>query len=160
MAIEAVFAHERAATGSDWRALLTYLPSRSTTPSNQPSRPPASLRARAGRVRLRIHRFFVAPSVLMLVLLLALPITQALVRRTDAGGMKNYIRALRDDHLARLAMRHTFTFAFFSVVGQYIFGFTAAPPERTATVSASLGALSPALDVPGGRPRHHLALDI
>ena len=47
--------------------------------------------------------------------------------QTDAGwGVENYVRALRDDHLARLAMRHTFTFAFFSVVGQYILGFTVA----------------------------------
>ena len=33
---------------------------------------------------------------------------------------------MRDDHLARLALRHTFTFAFFSVVGQYILGFAVA----------------------------------
>lgn len=75
----------------------------------------------------RIHPFlFVAPSVLMLLLLLALPITQAFIRtfQSDAGwGVENYVRAFRDDQLARLAMRHTFAFAFFSVIGQYILGF-------------------------------------
>lgn len=78
----------------------------------------------------RIHPFlFVAPSVLMLLLLLALPIGQAFLRtfQSDAGwGIDNYVRAVRDDHLARLAMRHTFTFAFFSVAGQYLLGFTVA----------------------------------
>jgi multiple sugar transport system permease protein len=77
-----------------------------------------------------IHPFlFVAPSVLMLLLLLALPITQAFLRtwQTDAGwGVDNYVRALRDDRLARLAMRHTVTFALFSVVGQYVLGFAVA----------------------------------
>lgn len=92
------------------------------------------LTQRAGVRRLRpvagIPPFlFVAPSVLMLLLLLALPITQAFLRtwQTDTGwGIDNYVRALRDDQLARLAMRHTFTFAFFSVVGQYVLGFTVA----------------------------------
>jgi multiple sugar transport system permease protein len=78
----------------------------------------------------RIHPFlFVAPSVVMLLVLLALPITQAFLRtfQSDAGvGLDNYIRAVRDDGLARLAMRHTFTFAFFSVIGQYILGFAVA----------------------------------
>lgn len=75
----------------------------------------------------RIHPFlFVAPSVLMLLLLLALPITQAFLRtfQPDSGwGVDNYVRAFRDDQLARVAMRHTFTFAFFSVIGQYLLGF-------------------------------------
>lgn len=75
----------------------------------------------------RIHPFlFVAPSVLMLLVLLALPITQAFLRtfQPDSGwGVENYVRAFRDDQLARLAMRHTFTFAFFSVIGQYLLGF-------------------------------------
>jgi multiple sugar transport system permease protein len=78
----------------------------------------------------RIHPFlFVAPSVVMLLVLLALPITQALLRtfQSDVGwGVDNYVRAIRDDGLARLAMRHTFTFAFFSVIGQYILGFVVA----------------------------------
>ena len=98
--------------------------------TSQADRLPHRAHARRSRPVARIHPFlFVAPSVLMLVLLLALPITQALLRtfQTDAGwGVENYVRALRDDHLARLAMRHTFTFAFFSVVGQYILGFTVA----------------------------------
>jgi multiple sugar transport system permease protein len=85
---------------------------------------------RRSRPVARIHPFlFVAPSVLMLIVLLALPITQALLRtfQTDAGwNIDNYLRAMRDDHLARLALRHTFTFAFFSVVGQYIIGFAIA----------------------------------
>jgi multiple sugar transport system permease protein len=85
---------------------------------------------RRSRPVARIHPFlFVAPSVLMLVVLLALPITQALLRtfQSDAGwGIDNYVRAVRDDHLARIAMRHTFTFAFFSVLGQYILGFAVA----------------------------------
>lgn len=86
--------------------------------------------ARRSRPVARIHPFlFVAPSVLMLVVLLALPMGQALIRtfQTDAGwGIDNYVRAVRDDHLARLAMRHTFAFAFFSVVGQYVLGFAVA----------------------------------
>jgi multiple sugar transport system permease protein len=72
---------------------------------------------------------FVAPSVLMLVVLLALPIGQALLRtfQSDAGwGIENYVRAFRHDHLARLAIGHTFIFAFFSVVGQYLIGFAVA----------------------------------
>ncbi len=89
-------------------------------------------RSAAARMRPvgRIHPFlFVAPSVLMLLLLLALPITQAFLRtfQSDAGlGVDNYVRAFRDDHLARLAMRHTFAFAFFSVIGQYVLGFAVA----------------------------------
>ena len=78
----------------------------------------------------RIHPFlFVAPSVLMLLLLLALPITQAFLRtfQPDSGwGVENYVRAFRDDQLARVAMRHTFAFAFFSVIGQYLLGFAVA----------------------------------
>lgn len=78
----------------------------------------------------QIHPFlFVAPSVLLLLVLLALPIGQAFLRtfQSDAGwGFDNYVRAARDDALARLALRHTFYFAFFSVIGQYILGFTVA----------------------------------
>jgi multiple sugar transport system permease protein len=100
----------------------------SATSRAQPVPRPAS--ARRSRPVARIHPFlFVAPSVLMLVVLLALPITQAFLRtfQSDAGfGLDNYVRAVRDDHLARLAMRHTFTFAFFSVVGQYLIGFAVA----------------------------------
>jgi multiple sugar transport system permease protein len=83
-----------------------------------------------GHHKTQIHPFlFVAPSVVLLVLLLALPIGQAFVRtfQSDAGwGVDNYVRAVRDDDLARLAMRHTFVFAFFSVIGQYILGFIVA----------------------------------
>ena len=78
----------------------------------------------------RIHPFlFVAPSVLMLAILLVLPIGQALrdTFKSDAGwGFDNYVRAVKDDHLARLALRHTFAFAFFSVIGQYVIGFAVA----------------------------------
>lgn len=78
----------------------------------------------------RIHPFlFVAPSVLMLALLLVLPIGQALrdTFKSDAGwGIDNYTRAIQDDKLARLALKHTFAFAFFSVVGQYVIGFAIA----------------------------------
>ncbi|MEA2512615.1 MAG: multiple sugar transport system permease protein [Thermomicrobiales bacterium] len=85
---------------------------------------------RRSKPKTRIHPFlFVAPSVLMLALLLVLPIGQAFLRtfQSDAGwGMDNYVRAVRDDHLARLALRHTFLFAFFSVVGQYLIGFAVA----------------------------------
>ncbi|MEA2585737.1 MAG: multiple sugar transport system permease protein [Thermomicrobiales bacterium] len=85
---------------------------------------------RRSKPKTRIHPFlFVAPSVLMLALLLVLPIGQAFLRTflSDAGwGMDNYVRAVRDDHLARLALRHTFLFAFFSVVGQYLIGFAVA----------------------------------
>lgn len=66
---------------------------------------------------------------MLLLVLLALPIGQAFLRtfESDAGwGVDNYVRAVRDDHLARLALRHTFYFAFFSVIGQYIIGFTVA----------------------------------
>jgi len=88
--------------------------------TSQAERLPQRAGARRSRPVARIHPFlFVAPSVVMLALLLALPITQALLRtfQTDAGwSIENYVRAFRDDHLARLALRHTFTFAFFSVV--------------------------------------------
>ena len=91
---------------------------------------PRHVGERRSRPVARIHPFlFVAPSVLMLVVLLALPITQAFLRtfQSDAGwGVDNYVRAARDDHLAWLALRHTFSFAFFSVVGQYILGFAVA----------------------------------
>jgi multiple sugar transport system permease protein len=82
---------------------------------------------RRKKPKTKIHPFlFVAPSVLMLAILLVLPIGQAFLRtfQSDVGwGVDNYVRAAKDDHLARLAMRHTFFFAFFSVVGQYIIGF-------------------------------------
>jgi multiple sugar transport system permease protein len=98
--------------------------------SSRAERLPRQVGASRSRPVARIHPFlFIAPSVLMLVVLLALPITQALLRtfQTDAGwGVENYVRAVRDDHLARLALRHTFTFAFFSVIGQYIIGFVVA----------------------------------
>jgi multiple sugar transport system permease protein len=98
--------------------------------SSRAERLPRQVGASRSRPVARIHPFlFVAPSVLMLVVLLALPITQALLRtfQTDAGwGVENYVRVVRDDHLARLALRHTFTFAFFSVIGQYIIGFAVA----------------------------------
>lgn len=98
--------------------------------TSRADRLPERLGARRSRPVARIHPFlFVAPSVLMLLLLLALPISQALLRtlQTDAGwGVDNYIRAVRDDHLARIALRHTFTFAFFSVLGQYVIGFAVA----------------------------------
>ncbi|HEX5991032.1 MAG TPA: sugar ABC transporter permease [Thermomicrobiales bacterium] len=98
--------------------------------SSRAERLPRQVGASRSRPVARIHPFlFIAPSVLMLVVLLALPITQALLRtfQTDAGwGVENYVRAMRDDHLARLALRHTFTFAFFSVIGQYIIGFVVA----------------------------------
>jgi ABC-type sugar transport system permease subunit len=98
--------------------------------TSQADRLPDRLAPRRSRPVARIHPFlFVAPSVLMLLLLLALPITQALLRtfQSDAGwGIDNYIRAVRDDHLVRIALRHTFTFAFFSVVGQYLIGFAVA----------------------------------
>ncbi len=98
--------------------------------TSRADRLPRPAGARRSRPVARIHPFlFVAPSVLMLVVLLALPMGQAFIRtfQTDAGiGVDNYVRAVRDDHLARLAMRHTFSFAFFSVVGQYILGFAVA----------------------------------
>lgn len=82
---------------------------------------------RQPKTKARIHPFlFVAPSVLMLALLLVLPIGQAVIRtfQSDAGwGFDNYTRAIGNDRLARLALRHTFVFAFFSVVGQYVIGF-------------------------------------
>lgn len=72
---------------------------------------------------------FVLPSILMLALLLVLPMGQAFLRtfQSDAGwGIDNYTRALRNDHLARLALRHTFIFAALSVAGQYVIGFAVA----------------------------------
>lgn len=98
--------------------------------TSRAERLPRPVGAKRSRPVARIHPFlFVAPSVLMLLVLLALPIGQAFIRtfQTDAGiGLDNYVRAVRDDHLARLAMRHTFAFAFFSVVGQYVLGFAVA----------------------------------
>lgn len=98
--------------------------------TSQATRFPNRTTARRLAPKASIHPFlFVAPSVLMLVLLLALPMGRALVQtfQSEAGwGVDNYVRAIRDDHLARLAIGHTFTFAFFSVVGQYLIGFTVA----------------------------------
>jgi multiple sugar transport system permease protein len=86
--------------------------------------------AQRSRSKTQIHPFlFVAPSVLMLVLLLVLPLGQAFLRSFESPegwGVDNYVRAIRDDHLARLAIRHTFYFAFFSVLGQYLIGFVVA----------------------------------
>ena len=65
----------------------------------------------------------------MLALLLVLPISRAFIDsfNSDVGwGLDNYNRAFRNDHLARIAIRHTFVFAFFSVVGQYVIGFAIA----------------------------------
>lgn len=91
---------------------------------------PEPTAVRRSRPRTRIHPFlFVAPSLVMLLVLLVVPISQAIVRtfESDAGwGFDNYVRAVRDDHLARLALRHTFLFALFSVIGQYILGFIVA----------------------------------
>jgi multiple sugar transport system permease protein len=91
---------------------------------------PERAAVRRSKPKTRIHPFlFVAPSVVMLFVLLVVPITQAIVRtfESDAGwGFDNYVRAIRDDHLARLALRHTFLFALFSVIGQYILGFVVA----------------------------------
>ncbi|CAN5655383.1 sugar ABC transporter permease [soil metagenome] len=82
------------------------------------------------RSKTKFHPFvFVLPSVIMLALLLVLPMGQAFLRtfQSDAGwGFDNYVRAFRNDHLARIAIRHTFQFAIFSVVGQYIIGFAIA----------------------------------
>src|SRR5688572_19548214 len=90
-------------------------------------RAPGAVPARRSRSKTQIHPFlFVAPSVLMLLLLLVLPLGQAFLRSfesVDGWGFDNYVRAIRDDRLARLAIRHTFYFAFFSVVGQYLIGF-------------------------------------
>ncbi len=82
------------------------------------------------RSKTKIHPFlFILPSVIMLALLLVLPMTQALIdtfRSDDGWGFSNYTRAFRHDHLARIAIQHTFVFAFFSVIGQYIIGFAVA----------------------------------
>jgi multiple sugar transport system permease protein len=98
--------------------------------SGRASAIPERAAVRRSRPKTRIHPFlFIAPSVVMLVVLLVVPISQAVVRtfESDAGwGFDNYIRAIRNDDLARLALRHTFLFALFSVIGQYILGFTVA----------------------------------
>lgn len=100
----------------------------SVTSQASPIRQRASLKPR--RSKTNIHPFlFVLPSVILLALLLVLPIGQAFLRtfQSDAGwGVDNYVRALRNDHLARIAIQHTFAFAFFSVIGQYIIGFAIA----------------------------------
>ena len=90
---------------------------------------PERATTRRSKPKARIHPFlFVAPSVLMLALLLVLPIGQAFIRtfESDAGwGFSNYSKAV-DDRLARNALQNTFFFALFSVVGQYILGFAVA----------------------------------
>jgi len=95
--------------------------------TSQTSSVPERAAVRRSKPKSTIHPFlFVAPSVLMLALFLVLPISQAFFRtfQSDAGwGVDNYVRAVRDDHLARLALRHTFVFALFSVIGQYLIGF-------------------------------------
>jgi multiple sugar transport system permease protein len=69
---------------------------------------------------------FVAPSIIMLLLLLIVPITKAITDslNTPSGwGLGNYKHALTNDDLLRIATRHTFVFAALSVVGQYVIGF-------------------------------------
>ncbi|HEY8448334.1 MAG TPA: sugar ABC transporter permease [Thermomicrobiales bacterium] len=82
------------------------------------------------RTKARIHPFlFVLPSVVMLVLLLVLPIGQAFIDSLRVDGswsFDNYVRAIRRDHLARIAIKHTFIFAAVSVAGQYLIGFAVA----------------------------------
>jgi multiple sugar transport system permease protein len=99
--------------------------STTTRPVAAPAHVPAQRRVKA-----RIHPIlFVLPSVMMLVILLVLPIGQAFLHSFQVDGawsLDNYIRAVRDDHLARLAIRHTFIFAAGSVVGQYLIGFAVA----------------------------------
>ncbi len=75
----------------------------------------------------RIHPFvFILPSVLMLFFLLVVPIGRTIQQslQTDAGySLDNYRKAFFDDALLRVAIRHTFIFAFLSVLGQYLIGF-------------------------------------
>ena len=68
---------------------------------------------------------FVAPSLLLLVLLLVLPLGQAVVASLTVKGtvsLDNYARALGRDDLVRLALGHTLVFAAASTVGQYLLG--------------------------------------
>ena len=82
--------------------------------------------SRSQRRPLPMHPFvFVAPSLLLLVLLLVLPLGQAIVTSLTVKGafsFDNYARALGRDELVRLALGHTLVFAAVSTVGQYILG--------------------------------------
>jgi multiple sugar transport system permease protein len=82
--------------------------------------------SRSQRRPLPMHPFvFVAPSLLLLVLLLVLPLGQAIVTSLTVKGafsFDNYARALGRDDLVRLALGHTLVFAAVSTVGQYILG--------------------------------------
>jgi multiple sugar transport system permease protein len=79
------------------------------------------------RSHTKMHPFvFIAPSVLMLFLLLVIPILRTVQQSldTDPGfGFGNYRKAFMDDALLRVAVRHTFIFAALSVIGQYLIGF-------------------------------------
>lgn len=81
---------------------------------------------RSQRRPLPMHPFvFIAPSLLLLVLLLVLPLGQAVVTSLTVKGtvsLDNYARALGRDDLVRLALGHTFVFAAASTVGQYLLG--------------------------------------
>ncbi len=68
---------------------------------------------------------FVAPSLLLLVLLLVLPLGQAIVTSLTVKGafsFDNYARALGRDDLVRLALGHTLVFSAVSTLGQYVLG--------------------------------------
>ena len=82
--------------------------------------------SRSQRRPLPLHPFvFVAPSLLLLVLLLVLPLGQAVVTSLTVKGafsFDNYARALGRDELVRLALGHTLVFAAVSTVGQYMLG--------------------------------------
>ena len=117
------------------------------------------------RSNTKLHPFlFIAPSVIMLALLLVLPISRAFIDsfNSDVGwGLDNYNRAFRNDYLARIAIRHTFVFAFFSVVGQYVIGFAIAllMNEKLPMRGMFQGAFPSAMDVPRCCAGNCLAMD-
>lgn len=73
-----------------------------------------------------MHPFvFIAPSLVLLIVLLVLPLVQAVVTSFTVKGafsLDNYTRALGRDELVRLALGHTIVFAAVSTLGQYILG--------------------------------------
>jgi multiple sugar transport system permease protein len=82
--------------------------------------------ARQPRRPLPMHPFvFIAPSLVLLIVLLVLPLVQAVVTSFTVKGafsLDNYTRALGRDELVRLALGHTIVFAAVSTLGQYILG--------------------------------------
>ncbi len=92
-----------------------------TTRSQEQTAPLPRARPRRG-----LHPFvFIAPALILLLLLLVVPIAQALRSSLMVGdqlSFDNYVRVFTRDSLARRAFGHTLIFSAVSTIGQYLIG--------------------------------------